>query len=639
MLPSKDDSSKDENLEQESEANISEHITCPVCQSAVVVDGSIEKAFKIDPFLQNICQLYDFKHSEERNCDYCRYAGSMVAAVSLCLECHDDMCDGCTDAHRKTKMTRDHKVVPFEQIRNGLYDSNVREYQNVGCQEHDKSPMISFCEVREKLTCKHCDMESNSNNKLSSFEAALPKYQQQMESLRISIANRVPNIEQYVEFLSEYSGSIEETKQQTLSNMENQANTLHTVIDEAKNNMQREINQKCNEEQKMLQSKIANLQIAAKSLKNNSCYLTQLINHGKADEVLALHREITLRLTQLMRMQLDGIEGKLQIAFTPGNSSQQNVDVLFGKMVLDTVPVGKSESNMLVGNGTSGLRITSVLPNVRSKLELVHSFDAEGEKDDKDVWPTGIAITKTNDVIIVDRDNKKVKIYGENGRKKTEFCGKSENKLGTPFDVASLLNGNIAVTDYENEDVKVFTRIGDHVFTIKGFFKHPRGITVNSNGEIIVVDCRLQQISIHDPKNGNLIRKIEGKNDKGSRILVDPYYVTATYDDNIIVTDTAAPNIKVFSAEGKYLAEYGDYGTKEDQILQPYGVCVDDYGYIFVADTNNHRVHLLMPDGRFSKFLLTKADSLWHPMGVAVTRKGYFVVTEALGKVRLYKYI
>jgi DNA-binding beta-propeller fold protein YncE len=174
---------------------------------------------------------------------------------------------------------------------------------------------------------------------------------------------------------------------------------------------------------------------------------------------------------------------------------------------------------------------------------------------------------------------------------------------------------------------------------ISGHFKHPRGITTNSQGHIIVVDCGTLQITVHDPKTGELIKKIEAVDEAGSKVLVDPYCVAVMNNDNILVTDTAAPNIKIFSPDGKFMAKYGSYGTKQDQILQPYGICCDDYGYIFVADNQNHRIHVLLPDGTFSKYLLTKSDGLWHPMGLAITRNGHFLVTEALGKVRVYRYI
>ena len=162
---------------------------------------------------------------------------------------------------------------------------------------------------------------------------------------------------------------------------------------------------------------------------------------------------------------------------------------------------------------------------------------------------------------------------------------------------------------------------------------------VNNKGDIIVLDCQLKQLTIHNPQTGVKIKTIEAQDNHGSKVLVDPYYVTVIPQNNIVVTDTAAPNIKVFSAEGKYLANYGGYGTKSDQVLQPYGVCCDDYGYTFVADNKNYSIHLLLPDGKLTKFLITKTDSLCHPMGVAINQKGYLVLTEALGKVKVYKYI
>ncbi|KAK3083191.1 hypothetical protein FSP39_016385 [Pinctada imbricata] len=627
---SKENNSVENSSPDANDESSMEIIDCPVCCSAVGIPG--KGRFPEDPFLSHMCEMYSLKHNEERSCDYCRFDKKSVDAVSLCLQCRDDMCEDCTEAHRKTKITREHKVVPYKQIKSGLFDTDIRQNQHTKCPEHDVT-VTSFCENCEKVTCPNCNC-----HKTSPLDGALPKYHKQLQGLQDSIDQRLPNIEKYVEFMNGYDESLEETRQKMMSNIENQANTLHTVIDATKNRMQSTINEKCQAERKLVRSKVANLETATKSLKNNASYIRRLIKHGKAGEVLSLHREITSRLSQLVRMQLDGIDSKLQLSFTPGNSSDENAAILFGKLKVDSVPLGKAESTL--ANATSpGLRLSSVLPNVRSKVEPICAFDAEGQRDEKDVWPTGIAISKSGDIVIADRDNRKVKIFNENGRMKTEFTGKGDNKIGTPFDVAVLHNGNIAITDYEQEDVKVFSRIGDHVFSIRGYFKHPRGITVNEKGEIIVVDCRLLQISFHDPKNGNLIRKIDAKNEAGKKVLVDPYYVTTTHENNVIVTDTAAPNIKVFSPSGKYLAEYGDYGTKDDQILQPYGVCVDEYGYIFIADNHNHRVHLLKPDGKLSKFLLTKNDSLWHPMGVAITKNGYFIVTEALGKVRIFKYI
>jgi sugar lactone lactonase YvrE len=489
---------------------------------------------------------------------------------------------------------------------------------------------------REVLLCPKCQTLDPGGHNIVDLNNALPKYSKQIKGLISNIKTRLPSIQNYCEFLEKYAENLDETKQQLLTDTQTQADSLHSMIDECKKKLQQEITETCEAEMDQAKDKLKNLQVASDSLHNNAHFLNQLMAHGKPEEVLAMHREITTRLTQLIKMQLDGLTSKLRIGFLPGASTEQNLQTLFGKLSNDMVPVGRTESTQLAGDE---LRITSVLPNVKNMAEFLLAFDSEGTDENRDIWPTGMSVTKKDNIVIVDRDNKKIKIFDSVGKLLKEFTGENDNKIGIPFDITVLENDTVAVTDYEKENVKVFTQDGNHVLTISGFFKHPRGITTNSKGEILVVDCRQQRITVHDPKSGNLIKTIEAEDQKGNKVLVDPYYIATTHEDNILVTDTAAPNIKVFNMEGRYIAEYGTYGIKEQQILQPFGICVDEYGYIFVADNQNHRIHLLNPDGKLNKFLLTKSNSIWHPMAVSISKKGFFMVSEALGKIRLYKYL
>lgn len=628
-----DDQKSSENLPN---GNVIERFSCPVCVSSISLPEGGGGTFQSNAFLLDLCQLYKYKHDKDRKCDYCTFAGKTVDAVSLCLTCHDDMCGDCQEAHHKTKITRNHQVVPYEQIRNGLYDQDIREHQSLKCEEHENNSLTSFCTDCEALLCPKCQTPEHGGHNVVDLDNALPKYSKQIKGLISSIKTRLPSIQNYCEFLEKYAENLDQTKQQLLTDTQTQADSLHSMIDECKNKLQQEIKETCETEMDQAKDKLKNLQVASGSLHNNAYFLNQLMAHGKPEEVLAMHREITTRLTQLIKMQLDGLTSKLRIGFLPGASTEQNLQTLFGKLSNDMVPIGKSESTQLAGDE---LKITSMLPNVKNTAEFLLAFDSEGTDENRDIWPTGMSVTKKDNIVIVDRDNKKIKIFDSVGKLLKEFTGENDNKIGIPFDVTVLENDTVAVTDYEQENIKVFTQDGNHVLTISGFFKHPRGITTNSKGEILVVDCRQQRITVHDPRSGNLIKTIEAEDQKGNKVLVDPYYISTTHEDNILVTDTAAPNIKVFNMEGRYIAEYGTYGIKEQQILQPFGICVDEYGYIFVADNQNHRIHLLNPDGKLNKFLLTKSNSIWHPMAVNISKKGFFMVSEALGKIRLYKYL
>ena len=63
------------------------------------------------------------------------------------------------------------------------------------------------------------------------------------------------------------------------------------------------------------------------------------------------------------------------------------------------------------------------------------------------------------------------------------------------------------------------------------------------------------------------------------------------------------------------------------------------YGQLFIADSDNHRVHLLLPDGKFSCFILNHQHKISHPVTVAIDNKGNLVVGEAFGHLKVFKYI
>jgi DNA-binding transcriptional regulator YbjK len=273
-----------------------------------------------------------------------------------------------------------------------------------------------------------------------------------MGNLLKGIQKQIPSIHKYIEFLSNYEKSVEGNREKLATNIQNQTELLHNMIEEQKMASLKAVNEACDKERCEIQVRAANLKTASVSLENNEQYLRQLLKHGKPDEILTLHREITQRLIQLTHMQMDGITQRLNSEFIAGSSTVRNIQTVFGKLSINSVPIRHSDTGLASSNA---LQISTMLPNVKNTPELVLEFEAAGMTDTKEVWPTGIAVTTSNDLVIVDRDNKKVKIFDKDGKLKQEIHGKNENKFETPFDVAVLKSGEIAVTDHKAENVKI----------------------------------------------------------------------------------------------------------------------------------------------------------------------------------------
>ena len=79
------------------------------------------------------------------------------------------------------------------------------------------------------------------------------------------------------------------------------------------------------------------------------------------------------------------------------------------------------------------------------------------------------------------------------------------------------------------------------------------------------------------------------------------------------------------------MRKFGTHGTGRGQLNRPYGVAVDLYGFIFVAETINHRVSIFNKDGNFVHCFGSYGSAIsqfQHPRGIAVSANGNIYVSD-----------
>lgn len=230
------------------------------------------------------------------------------------------------------------------------------------------------------------------------------------------------------------------------------------------------------------------------------------------------------------------------------------------------------------------------------------------------------------EVKIKPRKYKPVKTLGKKGKGLGYFLG--------PWCSAENSDGDIYVTDRDNDRIQVFDKDGSYVRKIGEFgsgdgqLVKPRGIAIDKNGNVIVVDNGNNRIQIFD-KNGNFKSKFGGYGDKEGQ-LNNPYAVAIDDDDNYIISDADNKRVQIFTPGGEVVRVFGNEG--KEQIKGSY-YCIYHQGRYILSDFEDYSIKLFNKKGEFQekigkKGMLSGEFAKWL-RGLAIDKVGNLLVCDS----------
>ena len=214
-------------------------------------------------------------------------------------------------------------------------------------------------------------------------------------------------------------------------------------------------------------------------------------------------------------------------------------------------------------------------------------------------------------------------------------AGTAGGQFQSPRGMAVDKEGNIYVADSQNHRIQKFDPNGQFLLqwgshgSGPGQFNEPWGLAVDDEGNVYVADTWNHRIQKFDP-NGRFLTSwgmglvdTQGKAEGFEGLFYGPRDIAIDPDGNLYVTDTGNKRIQKFDPEGKFLGQWGGYGTGPGQFNEPVGIAIDSEGNIYVADTWNQRVQKF--DRNFN-YLTSWPIHGWESQ--SVVNKPYIAVDE-----------
>ncbi len=208
-------------------------------------------------------------------------------------------------------------------------------------------------------------------------------------------------------------------------------------------------------------------------------------------------------------------------------------------------------------------------------------------------------------ILVLDTDNNRVQIYTRFGdfRRKWGEKGDKPGHFHTPFGIGAAANGNIYVVDTFNHRIQVMDITGNHIRSwgkrgsSTGEFVYPYAVAVSDrHGLIYIADSDNHRVQVFDFTG--VYKRSLGSGEVGSNPgqLTDPRGVALWNDpsdekgeDVIYVTDWENNCVQKFAMNGRFLKKWGQ-GSEECHLYNPMGISISADGFVFVADSYNHRI-------------------------------------------------
>ncbi|KAK3109022.1 hypothetical protein FSP39_021369 [Pinctada imbricata] len=315
--------------------------------------------------------------SGQKRCTACERENETESAFSWCVNCSEALCNTCDRYHRKTKATKNHKLVSIDVLSTGEGTNDVSlHYADVFCNEHTEEKLKAYCNDHSVVCCMTCVMLKHRKcDNVGSIEDAAEVMKQSDEvkefedklkcfktSLEAFVQNRVDNLQTFDAYIERIKLQVDTLFKELSKHLEKLKTNIRLEIAKVEKKIKPEIEGERDE----MKSKIAAVDNGVALFQTNMKHAppAQFI---KAMEKLSEQKKV---LENYLRDQSQKIK-EIKVTFNTNEKvlEMKNVIQDFGRL-----DVNRSETDVML-NPTVDMR--SIEPILLSSI-VERGFDVEG---------------------------------------------------------------------------------------------------------------------------------------------------------------------------------------------------------------------------------------------------------------------
>lgn len=606
-------------------------LECPMCRKVTEVPQDGLKGFQTAFHITSLIEIRNAMENADSSKVPCTLCTNTADAVGYCHDCGKFICEFCSDVHKKWPQYSNHKVTAmnFEVL---------AQHEDEFCTDHPAHKLSLYCESCSQLLCSMCAKDpSHEAHKLQPLTEVIHQCKDAIAQYLDPVRVKLGYVNGAIDKVDAKSTHVSEQAEDLWAHINSDITKMQAALEQRKKELKNEVDRIACEKQQALAAQKEKLQLVQSQLSNYLKVVSQVLRKGSNRQLLTMRRAVEQRVAEIAaeysQIQITPVE-VANLQFVPDEAMLEmceNFGHVFSSSVdpgkcfaqgegLEWAVVGETASVTLTVITQDEERCTEQLQHII--VELISQIDCSKVKG-KVVQQDGSTVVLNYIPPVKGPHSLHIKINGKSimgspftplVRPHLNFRGsfvKSVSGVSRPWGVAVTSEGKIVVVDnngwnglhifdQDSSLLNSFVRSTNWFVSIppKDECYEPRGVALDQNGNIFLVDGRNHRIQKFKPDGTFLYTKGSYGKDEPLHFN-DPVGIAVNTLGEVYVCDRRNHRIQVLSASLMFLREFGRYGDGPEEFHFPLDVDFDSAGHIYIADCGNFCIKELTPEGRF----------------------------------------
>ena len=681
-------------------------LQCPSCRRSTLLPptsvSGLQTAFHLNNLFEVRDTLEKVKEPQKTQCEKCEKR----VAISFCRNCGQFICALCTQIHQEWKEFSSHEVVTLNQLGGDVAQLVPPKKKVMFCSKHSTKELDLYCETCEELICQHCTVRIHRDHQYDLVTDAFLKHKDVLVTSLQPVEQQLDTVTKSLRQLDTQCQQITDQREALVGNIHKTIRQLQEALEVRKTELIGQLDNITQKKLKTLAAQRDQIELVQTQLSSCLDFVKESLRTGSEGEILAMKKPVVKQVKEItaeFKAEVLAPQERADIRFSASTPELTQTCHQFGKVY--SCPLSPKRC-YATGKGVKvaivGEQATAILhamdgdgkeceqPLVNTSCELVSeagglTVKAVIQKKEKNKYtisyqlthrgryqlhvkvegvpirgspfavivvknlstpirtigglnqPWGVAVNQRGEMIVAECNGSCVSIFSPSGEIRAFGSkGSAQGQFYWPRGVAVDGDGNILVVDKDNHRIQKFTGDGNFL-TVVGRegnkhleFSSPFGVAMNHrNRKVYICDRGNNRIQI---LNADLTFSSSfGSHGSGDGQFRCPRDVALDSTGIVYVTDCEGHRIQVFTSEGKFLRKFGKLGSGDGELNFPTSVSIDSDDIVYVTEFNNNRVSMFTSEGQFLRSFGTHGKGpgqFNRPCGIAVDRDGLVYVCE-----------